>query len=473
MVHFMICPYCGNSVALGRRICEFCGFDLEPAKKLVERSNVLYNRGLKMAKVRNLSGAIPVLEKSLELNKHNSDARNLLGLIYYETGDIVEALSSWLISRHLDPEDNEADYFLEKVQRDTAELDSMNLAIRKYNSALKEARQHNFDLAIIQLKKAISINKKFLKAYQLLTLIYMEDREHSKAYRLINSGLAIDIGNTALLRYRQELTGDSTVSVRDEYSVEADEAKDKPIAAKFSYKEDKPSIFPFVNLILGVIIGIICSQWLVVPTVKKNMKEVYENSRIDYSAELAAKSATINQLQKTVTTQEKKIAELENNTGSSQGGIINVNNENYAAFFEAWEEYRNLKEKEYTDDELVTLAYKLWKIKDGDITQGYASDMLKTMRDEVYPVAAKKVYSRAKDLFEREMYEEAITWLSAASDMDKENENPIYYIGRSYQALEKYQEALEYFRKTLEIAPNTTLKELVEERIEACEKELS
>ena len=71
------------------------------------------------------------------------------------------------------------------------------------------------------------------------------------------------------------------------------------------------------------------------------------------------------------------------------------------------------------------------------------------------------------------MYEEAITWLSAASDMDKENENPVYYIGRSYQALEKYQEALEYFRKTLEIAPNTTLKELVEERIEACEKELS
>jgi len=205
----MICPYCGNNVVSSRRNCDECGFDLEPSKKLVRRSNVFYNRGLRMAQVRNFTSAIPVLEKSLELNKHNSDARNLLGLIYYETGDIVNALSSWLISRHLDPEDNEADYFLEKVKRDTAELDSMNQAIKKYNLGLEEARQHNFDLAIIQLKRALQINKKLIKAYQLLALIYMEDGETVKAYRLINNGLKIDIGNTALLKYRQELIGNS------------------------------------------------------------------------------------------------------------------------------------------------------------------------------------------------------------------------------------------------------------------------
>ena len=34
-----------------------------------------------MAQVRNLTAAVSVLEKSLEFNKHNSDARNLLGLI--------------------------------------------------------------------------------------------------------------------------------------------------------------------------------------------------------------------------------------------------------------------------------------------------------------------------------------------------------------------------------------------------------
>ncbi len=465
----MICPYCGNPVPLSRRICETCGFDLSPVKRLVERSNALYNRGLNLAKVRNLTAAIPILEKSLELNKHNSDARNLLGLIYYETGDIVEALSAWLISRHLDPEDNEADYFLEKVQRDTAELDSMNLAIRKYNSALREARQRNFDLAILQLKKAISINKKFLKAYQLLALIYMEDKELGKAYRLVNSGLKVDVGNTALLRYRKELTGSSTYEKGEEYAVEEDEAKDKPIAAKFSYKEEKPSIFPFVNLILGVIIGIICSQWLIVPTVKKNMKEEYESTKIDYSAELAAKSATISQLQKTVTTQEKKISELESGAASSQnGGIINVNNESYGLFFEAWENYRDLKEREYTEDELVALAYKIWKIREDDIAEGYAKEILANMRSDVYPTAAKKVYQRAKEIYDSEMYEEAITWLSAAAEMDKESENPVYYIGRCYQALEQYTLATESYEKALEIAPNSTLKEMIEERIADC-----
>ena len=203
----MICPYCGNSVALNRKNCDNCGFDLEPSRKLMMRSNALYNRGLKMAQVRNLTAAIPVLEKSLELYKYNSDARNLLGLIYYEMGDLVNALSSWFISRRLSPEDNEADYFLEKARNDKAATDNMNLAVKKFNSALREAQQHNFDLAIIQLKKAISVNSRFIKGYQLLSLIYMVTGEKSKAYKLINSGLKIDIGNTALLRYREELMG--------------------------------------------------------------------------------------------------------------------------------------------------------------------------------------------------------------------------------------------------------------------------
>ena len=470
----MICPYCGNSVALNRKNCDACGFDLEPSRILMMRSNALYNRGLKMAQVRNLTAAVPVLEKSLELYKYNSDARNLLGLIYYETGNIVDALSSWFISRHLVPEDNEADYFLEKARNDKATTDSMNLAVKKFNSALREAQQHNFDLAIIQLKKAISVNSKFIKGYQLLTLIYMVTGEKSKAYKLINSGLKIDIGNTALLRYREELTGSSQDQNGEEYSVEEDRMKDKPIRAKFSYKEEKPSVFPFINLILGVLIGIICAYWLVVPTVKKNMKEEYESSKIDYSSELAAKTASNDQLHKTITDLERKIEELaEGSESSNQNGMISIDSQNFYTFFEVWGKYNDLKGKEYSDEELITLAYMLWSVDGSEITESHASELLSDMRDEIYPLASKLVYQRAKDLFEVQTYEEAVSWFSAAAAMNPDSENPLYYCGRCYQEMGEYALAVENYENALSIAPNSALKSMIEEKIAACKKELS
>ena len=53
-------------------------------------SNEYYNDALAKASVRDLSGAIESLKTSLKFNKLNIDARNLLGLIYFEMGEVVE-----------------------------------------------------------------------------------------------------------------------------------------------------------------------------------------------------------------------------------------------------------------------------------------------------------------------------------------------------------------------------------------------
>lgn len=49
-------------------------------------ANSYYNMGLERARLRDLSGAAECLKKSLHFNKYQTDARNLLGLIYYESG---------------------------------------------------------------------------------------------------------------------------------------------------------------------------------------------------------------------------------------------------------------------------------------------------------------------------------------------------------------------------------------------------
>ena len=89
-----------------RRHCQACGRDVSLYRRIVRTSNTYYNVGLEKAKVRDLSGAAVYLKKSLDLYKKNTDARNLLGLVYYELGETVDALAEWVISKNLQPEDN-------------------------------------------------------------------------------------------------------------------------------------------------------------------------------------------------------------------------------------------------------------------------------------------------------------------------------------------------------------------------------
>ena len=64
-----------------------------------------------------MSGAITSLKKSLQYNRANLAARNLLGLVYYGRGDVIEALVEWILSKNFQPKDNIASYFISKYRR--------------------------------------------------------------------------------------------------------------------------------------------------------------------------------------------------------------------------------------------------------------------------------------------------------------------------------------------------------------------
>ena len=88
--------------------CPKCGCNVTAQKKAVALSNLYYNQGLEKAQIRDLSGAITCLKRSLKMNKCNIQARNLLGLVYFETGEVVAALSEWVISKNIMPDGNVA-----------------------------------------------------------------------------------------------------------------------------------------------------------------------------------------------------------------------------------------------------------------------------------------------------------------------------------------------------------------------------
>ena len=139
----MNCMNCKSVVDVGMEICPNCGFNLGVQRKCFSLSNMYYNLGLDKAEIRDLSGAIDMLRRSLKFNKYNIHARNLLGLVYFETGEAVAALSEWIISKNIMPENNVATEYIATLQAEQAKLDMINQTIKKYNSALKCCRENN------------------------------------------------------------------------------------------------------------------------------------------------------------------------------------------------------------------------------------------------------------------------------------------------------------------------------------------
>lgn len=286
----MRCFRCG-SVLSDADYCESCGIDVVVYKKIVKLSNTYYNMGLAKAKNRDLSGAADLLRRSVRIDKNNINARNLLGLVYFEMGECVQALSEWVISKNIKSEKNLADDYLKDVQSNPNKLNTMNQTIRKYNKALGYAADGSDDLAIIQLKKVLSTNPNLIKAHQFLALLYLKKGENEKARRTLLKADKIDKNNTLTLKYLKEAeeaiekeTGKkpSAKNVEEKKALSGNDV----IIPQSTYKEANYALVTFINVIIGVVIGAAMVYFLVTPAKENTAAEEYRKQINEYAADL-------------------------------------------------------------------------------------------------------------------------------------------------------------------------------------------
>ena len=136
----MFCYNCGCRLN-DHDFCTACGADVGRYKKIMYIANMFYNDGLAKAKLRDLTGAVTSLRQSLKFNKNNVEARNLLGLVYFEMGEVTAALCEWIISKNLKPEKNVADDYINRLQSSVSRFEALGQTIKKYNQALNYCRQ--------------------------------------------------------------------------------------------------------------------------------------------------------------------------------------------------------------------------------------------------------------------------------------------------------------------------------------------
>ncbi|MDR1705880.1 MAG: tetratricopeptide repeat protein [Clostridiales bacterium] len=184
-------------------------------KRRAERiSAALYNKGLKLAQASAIANATDALVRSLEIDKKNIQARNLLGLCYHAAGRLGEALFHWVISQAYQEDDNPASDYIEDVRSNQRVLDKVNHSINLYNAALDFFRGGNGDMSIIRLKKCVELNPAFVDGLNLLSLGYLTVNKPQNAEMYIKKALQIDPFNPIALSYYAEITGANQPAAR-------------------------------------------------------------------------------------------------------------------------------------------------------------------------------------------------------------------------------------------------------------------
>jgi len=194
------CPNCQKTFKKGTK-CPHCNVDTVLYMGTVRLSDKLHNQGLERLKNGDLYHGIQLLTKSVAINKNNVPSRNLLGLALFEVGHIGEALKHWIISQSMLKEDNAATKYIENANKNARQLEKLNDAAYMFNQALGHIKQKSDDLAIIQLKKALEINPRFIDASNLLTLCYLIQNDKERASSSAEKVLALDAFNPIALNY--------------------------------------------------------------------------------------------------------------------------------------------------------------------------------------------------------------------------------------------------------------------------------
>ena len=438
--------------------CPGCGCDVSLQMRAYLISDLYYNQGLEKAQIRDLSGAVDLLVRSLKFNKRNIQARNLLGLVYFEMGEAVAALSEWVISDNMQTRGNLAADFIAQLQANANKLDTINLSIKKYNEALETCRAGHTDTAIIQLKKVLQQNPKLIKGYHLLALIYMNNGEYKKARRVLKKAIKIDHTNSTTLRFMKEIDEQLGTSGRSGGrsllpsfgNKEADDFKeggpeifvsDNDVVIQPPAFRETSVVATLINLCFGLLVGAAVVWFLVVPATRKDINETANAKIVEYSDTMASQSTEIAKL-------KEQITESENTVASA--------NEQIDAAKKEVESYQNLVKaySAYTEGNYDSVLNVIENIDE----TGLSVDA-RILYDSIYNQVKDSLFDQYKSkgvqAYVDKDYQTAADDLQKAMDIKDTDYNVLECLALSYRELGKNGDAKTVFEAIVKNFPNS------------------
>lgn len=418
-------------------------------KKNRQIANSYYNLGLEKAKIRDLSGAAQCLKKSLHFNKYQTDARNLLGLIYYENGEVADALVQWVISLNLQPENNLADHYLDEIQRKPGQLEVESQNVKTFNQALWHAQNGSDDLAILQLARVVEARPHFVKAHLLLALLYIGREDYNKAGRSLYKILQIDKSNPKALYYMsivKQNTGRADVEKRKMVKAFSHrQMQDDDVIIPNTYKENT-GISTVFHIIVGLLLGMMAFYFLVMPARERDLNRQRDSELTSYMQKLNNANRQNDILKEDYDTLKAQADEVQSQLDELTTGNTSVMAQ-YQSLIYILQNYRTgdtaAAAKAFAEASFDLIEDETIQAIVEDIRQDMTANVYQTLVDRGLQVWNAGDKTQAMDLFQ------------ASLTIQPDNPEAIFYVGRLYQDAGDMDNANTMFDKVVNEYPDS------------------
>ena len=376
---------------------------MDEMQKIQYAANSYYNRGLEMAKERNLSGAARFLKRALQFNKYHTDARNLLGLIFYEMGETSDALIQWVISINLQ-------------------------MVKKFNQALFYAQNDSDDLAVLQLKRIVDEKPNFVKAHLLLALLYMEHGDYVKAGKSLVKVLQIDNNNekaTRYMEYVKERTGKAEVEKRKmKNAFSHREMQDDDVILPPTYKENT-GWQSIINIGIGLVLGAVMVVFLIMPARERALNYEHNQEMQSYTDKLNLANQETDKLKLQVEDYQKQKEDAEGQLNDLKGDSGSTVNQ-YATLAKILDAYRK------GDMNTAVLSYV--DMDQSKITDDSSVAILNEIKADMDTNAPAVLMAAAAQSTAAGDYDTALHYYEKYMEIDDKNPEVIYDMGMVYKS---------------------------------------
>ena len=366
---------------------------------------------------------------------------------------------------------------LEKIEKEAGDLlEDTVKAIHLYNKALEDIKSGNEDIAIIQLKKAISLYSSFFEAMNLLGICYYAAGKEDAARNAFKQIIDADDSSLKAMQYLNKIDGldcqteSNHVSKKRKNSKSNRESKDDGLFSEWiakGLKAEDNSIYG-LKYIAGILIGVLIMGliWYMVPT-NKSLFTIRREENIIKDPELENQ---INQLNSRI---EKLEQDLENRKEENLKLMDNFR------VYKDWVARIKQAEGSFNEGKYIEAA-ELMMNQQGTAVPDDLKNMYDSLWDQIRIKAANQYYNDGNKTYNQnsardvnvyraalEQYETAIALIDSDSVTYKA---ALYYqAAKAAARCNEQEKAVELFEYIIDEFPNSTYSSYAAARLNEIE----